>query len=474
MLATACLLLSAGCGSRVPHAQVTGSSEPGVVALSPESIRALTAPRSNAAAPAAAASVGPAVASSATVATAGSVVQPAQRHAKPPAAAVVAAPGSAAPATQPCTGPSTPVAIGQVGTFSGVAGPLTSSSRALMAAWAADLNARGGLACHPVQVYTQDDGADSSRAAAEVHDLVARHHVVAFVGNEAAFSINGFRPAVESAKVPAVGGGGAGLKDDFESPYLFPTGSSADDLVVGLIGNAVAAGHTKLGLLYCVEVNACTQVFQFARDHAAKEAGAQLVYSAPVSVVQSDYTAQCLNARNAGVEVLGLAMDGASMIRLARSCAAIGYKPLLASSAALITPDQAKDPTLRSFGLASATINVPWMFTDQPGLREYHRVFATYAPSVTPDGGSIMTWAAATMFERAIANVGAAARTGPITPALVLQGLGGIHHDTLGGLSGPVTFAPNQAHATSNGCVFYMSLGATGWTAPRGSKPVCR
>jgi hypothetical protein len=77
------------------------------------------------------------------------------------------------------------------------------------------------------------------------------------------------------------------------------------------------------------------------------------------------------------------------------------------------------------------------------------------------------------MFEHAIANLGGAARTGPITPAMVMEGLGKIRHDTLGGVSGPVTFAPNQPHATSNGCVFYLTLGPSGWSAPRGSKPVC-
>jgi branched-chain amino acid transport system substrate-binding protein len=390
-------------------------------------------------------------------------------------AAVAAAPAtSAAPVTPACTGPQTPIAIGQVGMFSGVAGPITASSRALMAAWAADLNDRGGLACHPVKVYTDDDGGDPSRSAAQVHDLVARHHVVALVGNFAAFSIGGFRPAVEAERIPAVGGAGGGGPDDFQSPYLFPAGSSVNDLAVGLIGNSVAAGHKKLGLLYCVEINTCTQIYQFVRDHAAKEAGAQLVYSAPISLAQTDYTAQCLNARDAGVEVLGLAMDGASINRLVRSCAAVGYRPLLASSAALLTPEQARDAVLRSFGLASATPNVPWLFTDQPGLREYHRVMARYAPNVTLDGGSVITWAAATLFVHAIEQVADEARTSPITSALVMKGLGKIRHDTLGGVSGPITFTPGQSHATSNGCVFYMTLGTNGWTAPRGSKPVCR
>jgi branched-chain amino acid transport system substrate-binding protein len=472
VLTAICMTLSAGCGTRVPHAQVVAGTSPGEVTLTPDSIRALSEP-GPAAARAPGSAAGSPVTPTVSQSVGGSAPAAAQAEKKSTAttAAVATAPAST---TQPCSGPQTPVAIGQVGTFSGVAGPITASSRALMAAWAADLNSRGGLACHPVQVFTTDDGGDPSRAAAQVHDLVARHHVAALVGNLAIFSVGGFRPAVEAERLPAVGGAGGGGKDDFESPYFFPAGSSVDDLAVGLIGNAVAAGHTKLGLLYCVEVNGCAQIYSYVHDHAAKEAGAQLVYSAPVSLAQTDYTAQCLNARDAGVEVLGLAMDGASINRLVRSCAAVGYKPQLASSASLLTADQTRDPVLRSFGLASATPVVPWLFTDQPGLREYHRVMSHYAPNVAPDGGSVITWAAATLFEHAIEQVADTARRAPITPALVLQGLGKIRHDTLGGVAGPISFTPNQAHATSNGCVFYMTLTTSGWTAPRGSKPVCR
>ena len=56
----------------------------------------------------------------------------------------------------------------------------------------------------------------------------------------------------------------------------------------------------------------------------------------------------------------------------------------------------------------------------------------------------------------------------------IMTGLGMIQKETLGGLTGPLTFTPNEAQATSNGCVFYELLTTTGWGAPRGSQPVCK
>jgi branched-chain amino acid transport system substrate-binding protein len=497
VVALSLLLAVTGCGTRLSHQAVEADTAPATVSLDPASTAALRAgPTARQAAiggatpPFRTAFQAPRSVSSGSAAAGRApavqratpyVASPREDVARPreprapqakAAADTVAATTTNVSSSRQCAGQSAPVAIGQVGTFSGVAGPITAGARSLLAAWVEDLNSRGGLACHPVKLYSQDDGADPARAAAEVQDLVARRHVVALVGNLVALSMGGFRPAVEAARIPVIGTA-AGTKDDFDSPWFYPAGGSNDDIAVGLIANAVATGHTRLGVLYCVEAAGCTEVYQFVRDHAAKAAGADLVYAAPVSIAQPDYTAQCLNARDAKVDVLGLAVDGASMTRVAHSCAAIGYHPLLASSAQLLTQQDAADPTLRSFGLTSATPQVPFILDDTPGLRAYHQVFDRYLPNQPPDGASMLAWAAAQLFETAVDKVADQARQGPLTTALILDGLGKIHEDTLGGITGPLTFTPAESHATSNGCVFYMTLDTTGWTAPRGSQPVC-
>jgi branched-chain amino acid transport system substrate-binding protein len=471
------LTLLAGCGSRVSAADVLADSggSPVTITLPPDLLRQ---PGPDGAPPTLAQSVAaPTIAGNAPAgpirAPNGAIVGgPNSRPGyNAPTRSTPEAASTAARAT--CTGPRSTVTLGQVGTFSGVVGAITASARFAMAAWAKDINARGGLACHPVQLFTEDDNADPARAAAAVGDLVARHHVIALVGSIVAFTSAGFVPVVTAAKLPAVGGDSTDPQW-FTSPWMFPQGASLDDQAVGILKAGVAAGHRKVGLLYCVETSACTYVDKQIKDVGAKAAGADLVYDSPISITQTDFTAQCLNARNAGVDLLGLAMDGSSMTRVARSCAAINYRPLLAVGAPTFSLRDSEDPNLRAFGMVCESPVAPWMTTDTPALRAFHAAMARYAPNVKPDGESVLAWSAGILLEHTIATLSVVERAGDLTTGSVLAGLSRVHHDTLGGLTGPLTFTPGQRHAVSTGCIYFERLGPDGWTAPDGSRSICR
>jgi branched-chain amino acid transport system substrate-binding protein len=472
LLVSVAVLGLAACGSRVDHADVVRAGGEPTVRLDPGSIAALRAPRS----PAISAPAMSPVESTDAAPPASSERQtaPDPRTRLPSAAARPRAQRSPAPAgatTTSCTSPRSPVALGQVGTFSGVAGPITADARSTMAVWARDLNARGGLACHPVTLYTVDDGGDPARASAAVTDLIGRHHIAALVGNIITFSASGFRAAVESAHVPGVGGDNI-APDWHQSPWLFPAGSGLDDQVLGLLRAAVAAGHKRVGYLYCVEVSGCGYIDKRLRAQAAS-VGAKVIYDAPISVTQPDFTAQCVNARDAGVDLLGLGMDGASMTRVGRSCAAIGYRPLLAVGAAALSLANAADPNLRAFGAIAVTPVAPWFTTDNPGVRAFHDALRRYAPDIDPDGAAILAWSAGKLLEAAINGLTPTEQSGTLTPELVTKGLDAIHDDNLNGLTTHLSFSPGKP-APSSGCVFFERLGPSGWSAPNGSRPVCR
>jgi branched-chain amino acid transport system substrate-binding protein len=327
------------------------------------------------------------------------------------------------------------------------------------------------LACHPVQLFFGDDGGDPARAAALVAQFSRDDHVIAFTGGHDDFTMAGFKQGLETAKVPAVGGEVIAPEWYGTSAYLFPQGASIDDQVIGLIKQAVGLGKTKVGLFYCVEVKVCTYLNQQAAT-LAKAAGAQIVYSSAISLTQTDFTAQCQSAKSAGADVLALGMDGTAMARVARSCKAIGYQPLLTGVGGTLSPGQAKDPTLREFNLATSSGNAPWTESSTPGLKAYQEAIARYAPGEETSGSSVQMWAGAKLLEAAVAQLGSAAVTETLTPALVLTGLHKIQNETLGGLSGPLTFGSGLPK--SNGCVFFELLTPKGWSAPQGAKPICR
>ncbi len=473
----ACLaVLLAGCGTRATDAEIEAGAGGGPVSL-PESALAQLRDAIPAAtgapvddSPAEAAPEAPAVATdsvpgaqSATTATA------------PDASADTARPRARAPATTgaACPTQGAPVNLGQVGTFSGISGSIAASGRTALAVWAKDINARGGLACHPVAIHSADDGGDPSRAAAKVNELISTRKIVALVASRVAFTVGGFRSAVEAAKIPAIGGELI-VPDWHESAWMFPQGASIDDQIIGFLRQGVQAGKTKVALLYCVEASVCSYANKSISGGGAKSAGTEIVYSAPVSLTQTDFTAQCQNAKKAGADLLALGVDGSAMARVARSCAALGYRPLLGGIAGVISPAQAEDANLRAFGLVGSTGTAPWTENDTPGLRAYRTALAAYAPGLPPDGVSAGTWTAAALLEAAVAKLGAKARTQPLSTALILAGLGKIKNETLGGLTAGLTFTPGQKRATSSGCVFYELLTPQGWTAPRGSRPICR
>jgi branched-chain amino acid transport system substrate-binding protein len=339
-----------------------------------------------------------------------------------------------------------------------------------MAVWVRDVNARGGLACHPVVLYQRDDGADPSRSSAEVQELVQHDHVIALVGAFVPLSMTGFSSAVTAHHVPVVGGDS--LAFDWQTnPNLYLQGGGLSAQIAGMLNRLVAQHKTKLGLLYCVEASTCSLGSKLIAEEA-KKAGADLVYSSPVSITQTDYTAQCQNAKAAGVQVLGTAMDGASIARVARSCASLGYYPQLAASAGVLGQEQARDPAIQRDTLATSSVNVPWMLDDTPGQRVFHRALRTYGGAELADCNAIAAWAAGKLMEATVDALGAAARTAPLTTELIRTGLTGLHNETLDGLAPPLNFTADRKEPPVH-CVYFEVDTTAGWIAPDGSKPVC-
>jgi branched-chain amino acid transport system substrate-binding protein len=385
-------------------------------------------------------------------------------------APVISTPGRTA--SSACASQGAPLVIGQVGSFSGLVGQVVSSGRTGLAVWAKDVNAHGGIACHPVQIYSEDDASDTAKSSQDVQDLVQNKHAVALVGSFVPISVAGFRSGVESAKVPAVGGDLLG-PDWNQSPYMFPQGAGIGGQIYGAYRQAVQNGHTKLAMFYCVEASICTNAYNVTvKQGKAKAAGAQVVYEAQVSLTANDFTAQCQNAKNAGADLLGLAVDGPTMGRIARSCATLGYHPAIATVAVAIGAAQSQDSNLRGNTISIASPVTPWTESSSPAQQAYRAALARYAPSQPADGPSAVAWASGKMLEAALGKVDAEARKGPITTALVLKGLGLIKKETLGGLIGPISYVSGRP-TPDNDCTYFVLLKSEGWTAPRGSRVQC-
>lgn len=344
------------------------------------------------------------------------------------------------------------IALGNVGTYSGVIGAVFSGAQQTIGVWQAYVNQHGGLNGHPVHVYIEDDGGDPSTSVSDVEQEFSQDHVIAFVGNLMPLTVQASVSYLQQQDIPVIGGD-ASSATWWQSPVLFPQGSSdiGSDQAVFTIKAASAKGYTKMGVLYCVEDPTCSNGTQsLIQSGGGQQAGVTTVYSSSFSITQPDFTAQCLDAQQAGATLIYFAGDGDSLIRMANDCAAQGYKPLYVGDSLAITANLASDPNLN--GLLAGQTNFPWMDSYTPAQATYQQAVKQYDPQLAGSATTAGEWAAGMLAVAASKDL-----TSTPTSAEFFQGLWSIKDNNLGGLAPPLTFNQN-APATPSNCFFLMTL----------------
>jgi branched-chain amino acid transport system substrate-binding protein len=341
------------------------------------------------------------------------------------------------------------VSIGALGAFSGVTGASQSPFLSGLRAWIKSINDRGGLNGHPVnQLIVGDDGGDSARNRQLAQQLIEQDHVVALVF-DAAQDGSGTVSYVTQQGVPFIGGIGTG-QYFYQSPVYFPQmpqGYALAEEEQGALPALVRQGKTKIGTIVCVESPTVCNAASNVAKRAAPKYGAQDVYSTSASITQPDYSSECLNARNAGVQALFLGLDGASIGRVAQSCSRQGYHPVYAIGSVVVSPDMAQNGDLQGMIIFGGTMPIS---ANQPPLQEFRAAMAKYAGGQTLIDGQVEAWAAGKVLE-----AGAKGLPDGDVPTLrkaLLNGLWGLHGFDLG-ITAPEQYNPNQP-ATPTVCWF--------------------
>lgn len=363
-----------------------------------------------------------------------------------------------------------PVVICQVGHFSGIAAPPLGGGQPGLASWVQWTNAHGGLAGHPVTLDSKDDQIDPNRAQQIVQNCVENEHAAAVVAAFVPGTVDAIASYLQQHKVPVIGGDGL-TSTWFTNPDFFPEGSSSAGTGYGLVNNMLAAHKSAAGVIYCTENVACS-VGKDYFTRAAKAKGLAIKGTYQVSLANPSFTSQCSSMRSAHIDAIYVALDGSSLERLSRDCNAINYHPLYDTGGlALDAIGAAQDPNLN--GLVITTSVFPWMTSSSAGSQDFHKAMATYAPDATPTESAAKAWVSGELLAKAVSNAGAAARSGPITSAMVQNGLHAIKHETLGGLvMGQLNYVTGKPVVQDN-CWGVAKLVGSTWTAPQGAKGSC-
>jgi branched-chain amino acid transport system substrate-binding protein len=361
-----------------------------------------------------------------------------------------------------------PIRLGSVGTTSGpIGGALAPGVRAAQA-WAAWVNANGGIAGHPVQLVVADDGGDPAKHRSLVQQFVEQRGVVAFLHTTAALSGQSAVTYLESKHIPVIGSEG-GSPWFLTSPVYFPQMPS-DTRLASSFGNLMAFlgkphGFTKVAIVSCAEAQGCASA---TTESGFTQAGLQIVYRARASLAQPDYTAPCLAAKNQGAQMMFVALDGQSDQRLADNCASVDYHPLLVHSAQSTTPAELRRPSMDGAYVGQST--APWFSTGIPAVAEFDHVLKAFAPSVVPDGSAIQGWVSARLLEAALRKA-----PDPTTSAGILAGLYAIHGDDLGGLTYPISFTKGAPDNAGNmpACYWVVKVQRGAFVSPDGGQRHC-
>ena len=361
-----------------------------------------------------------------------------------------------------------PIVIGTVGDYSGPSGAAWVAGLRALQAWVSTVNAKGGINGRKVQLLVYDDGSNGAKARSQVQELVEQDHAVAVVDAMATFTLGQWKDYVEQKKIPVIGGDCS--NDAWNaSPVLFTQCNSINTYTYSVVatGAKVFGRGKKFGALVCQETAGCAKAgdLWFNQGYAA-QAGLNPVYLGKISLGQPDFTSECVQARNAGAEVMTVVADPNTVNRVAASCRRQNYNPQFVLPGAPATADTPQQPGLE--GMAVAMQTFPFIGLNTPAAAEFQQAWQRYSGGVANSGAASQGWAGAKLFEKVVLAAG-----GDVSPAGIMKALGALNNERLGGLTVPLTYPPGQP-SPDFPCWFVMQAVNGRWTAPQGDRVDCR
>jgi branched-chain amino acid transport system substrate-binding protein len=282
--------------------------------------------------------------------------------------------------------------------------------------------------------------------------MVQQDHVLAIFNEYSFGELDAALPYLQSQGVPVIGSIGADTTTDHSSDVFNPLVGADLGQAWGFIDTISSQTNMKnWAVLYCREAATCTTQYNSFKVLLPYN-GASIVYSAQVSLVQPDFTAELLAAKQAGAQVVVGLVDSASLIRMAQDAQQQGWNPQFAG-----TYNLEIDATLQGAsvlnGLILAAREAPYSTSQAPALVAYRQAMAQYEPG-QPQGD---VGAGAFVFGALLAKLAPQWGATP-TSAAIISSLYSLHGETLSGLLPGITFPNSNDHTHVNECIVPIKL----------------
>lgn len=358
-----------------------------------------------------------------------------------------------------------PLVIGNVGNASGPHGVYQQAVQA----WAEVVNENGGIAGRPVRVEVADDADDPVTHLNLVEQMVEEESVVAFVGMPADNTMAASAGYLETMGVPVVGGA-LGNPAWGTSPILFPQGFVERERARVITQAAAISGRTRYTFIWpgaeFPPAPARQGIYEALRA-AGEEVGIELVTldeqfqaGAP-----DDYTAVCLAAQGAGIELMTLAADNNTQAQVIESCACQGFDPIYVTTGTTTTPELL-DLAGENMEGAVGPSRTPWTADEPADVEVYREAMAANDLEIGPN--SMDGWVSGRIFEEALRRI-----DGEVTPPAVAEALRGLDGEDLDGLVTPIDFGSSPTEPNPGSSCFWPLVVKDGVWAPAEAGQLC-
>lgn len=365
--------------------------------------------------------------------------------------------GSASPIGPPCQTPATmspamadattgvtatSVTVGNISTVGGPVPGLFQGAAIGVEAYFASVNASGGVNGRTLKVHSYDDAFNSQQNQAETAQAVAGDF--ALVGD---FSLLDSYGCKTLAANPAMADVSVTLDPGTNNlPNVFSAQPLAQGWNLGLL-DYFKTHYPKDTTVGTLVSNTATAIAQWKGQQAALvHAGYKIGYVRDISPLESNFTTDVINMRNAGVNAVVLsAMDWQVAAILVQDMAQQGWRPPLIFSSGPVYADQfighAGGASVAN-GIWTAQAQALYLGQDAkvvPSVGTFLSWVKKVNPSWTPDLFTLYGWASAELFVQALRAAG----SHPTRGALLAQ-LKKITSFDAGGLLAPTDPAAKQ------------------------------
>ena len=300
--------------------------------------------------------------------------------------------------TTPAEPTKSPITIGMALGETGNSGSTQKFARSVAEAWAEQVNTElGGINGHPVTLVIKDTKSDGATGAAVVRELVEQDNALVLLSVDSA-SESAYGEYTQQQNVPVIGVGYSPATW-IALPNWFATTTTIPAVVQAQFVSANEIGATKWAAISCIEVASCAAA-QPLYEPAAAQVGIELGGSVNASSSAPNYTAECLQLINDGVDYVQLSIAPSAGEKIAADCRRQGYEGWFGATAGSVVAANFADPELR---LAGALNGFPW-FSDAEPVQAFRDVMEAAGVEEYQDPTSTATWAALELFRTAMAD----------------------------------------------------------------------